>query len=58
MVRYFCDRCNEECPQSGKVNISMPRFCSTPLLCSSCQTTLENMVDTFLKNKDKEADNG
>lgn len=55
MVKYFCDRCNTECSQTGKVNISMPRFCRTPLLCSSCQTTLENMVEAFLKNKDEEA---
>ena len=54
MVRYFCDRCNVECSQTDRVNISMPRFCRAPLLCSGCQTTLENMVEVFLKNKDKE----
>lgn len=54
MIKYFCDRCEEECSQTGKVNISMPRFCRTPLLCSSCQTTLENTIEDFLKNKYKE----
>lgn len=54
MVKYFCDRCESECSPTGKVNISAPRFCRTPLLCPSCQTTLENTVESFLKNKDKE----
>lgn len=57
MIKYFCDRCEKECSQTGKVNISMPRFCRTPLLCLSCQTTMENMIDAFLKNKDKELKN-
>lgn len=55
MVKYFCDRCGVECGQTGKVNISAPRFCRSPLLCESCQTTLENTVQDFLKNKDEEA---
>lgn len=54
MIRYFCDRCNTECSQTGRVHISMPRFSRTPLLCTSCQTALENMVDEFLKIKYEE----
>ena len=51
MVKYFCDRCECECASTGEVNISTPRFCRTPLLCSSCQAMLENIVEDFLKNK-------
>ena len=56
MVRYFCDRCNDEYSSTGKVSVSTPTFSDTPLLCSSCITTLENMVVAFLKNNDNEAD--
>jgi uncharacterized CHY-type Zn-finger protein len=54
MVKYFCDRCNEECSSTGVIHVSTPQFNRMPLLCASCQTSLENMIDGFLKNKGQE----
>lgn len=54
MVKYFCDRCNAECSQTGVIHVLTRRFKRAPLLCASCQTAIENMIDGFLKNKGQE----